>query len=136
MPITTMTCMSIGTEEDGYYSPVVRISGRTSRNSYQYKFNSKEWQDELKLNMYDYGFRNYMPDVVRWFNIDPLAEKYYDTSPYTYVKNNPITTIDPDGRYLFGLFGSTSSERRMARAEQFAGKIGGSVVVGINGRAR
>lgn len=30
--------------------------------------------------------------------IDQLAEKYHDTSPYTYVINNPIALIDPDGR--------------------------------------
>lgn len=97
--------------------------------SYKYKYNGKEYQDELGLNMYDYGFRNYMPDIGRWFNIDSLADIYYDTSPYAYVKNNPITTIDPDGRYLFGLFGSTSDERRLARAEKFAEKTGGSVVM-------
>ena len=41
-------------------------------SGYQYKYNGKEFQDELGLNMYDYGWRNYMPDVGRWMNIDPL----------------------------------------------------------------
>lgn len=40
-----------------------------------------------------------------------------------------MSNIDPDGRYFFGLFGSTSSQRRMARAERFAQEVGGSVVV-------
>jgi hypothetical protein len=62
-----------------------------------------------------------------------LAEKYYKISPYAYVANNPITTIDPDGRYLFGLFGSTSAERKEARAEKYAEKVGGTVVKGENG---
>lgn len=101
---------------------------------FKYKYNGKEWQDELGLNMYDYGFRNYMPDIGRWFNVDPLSEKYYETSPYTYVANNAMNIIDPDGRYLFGLFGSNASERRVARAEKFAAKVGGSVVMRENGR--
>jgi RHS repeat-associated protein len=70
------------------------------RLSYQYKYNGKELQDELGLNMYDYGARNYDPALGRWMNIDPLAEKYPNISPYVYVANNPINAIDPDGREI------------------------------------
>jgi len=40
--------------------------------TYKYKYNGKELQDELGLNMYDYGGRNYDPAIGRWFNIEPL----------------------------------------------------------------
>jgi RHS repeat-associated protein len=65
--------------------------------SYQYKYNGKEYQDELGLNFYDYGARNYDPALGRWMNIDPLAEKYYKNSPYSYGLNSPVYFIDPDG---------------------------------------
>jgi RHS repeat-associated protein len=124
-------------EENSYYPFGLKhtVSNAVVQGQdYKYKFNGKELQDELGLNEYAYGWRDYDPAIGRWNVIDQLAEKYYRISPYAYVANNPITTIDPDGRYLFGLFGSTSAERKEARAEKYAAKVGGSVVKGENGR--
>ena len=76
------------------------IQNETVPNSgYQYKYNGKEFQDELNLNLCDYGARNYDPALGRWMNIDPLADNThnFDLSPYNYVKNNPLVFIDPNG---------------------------------------
>lgn len=88
-------------EENNYYPFGLKHSGytplTTGNQNYKYKYNGKELQDELNLNLYDYGARNYDPAIGRWFNIDPLAEQSRRFSPYTYALNNPVYFIDPDG---------------------------------------
>jgi RHS repeat-associated protein len=69
------------------------------KSEYKYKYNGKELQDELGLNMYDYGARFYDPAVPRFWQIDPLAEKSRRYSPYSYALDNPVYYIDRDGMY-------------------------------------
>ena len=66
-------------------------------DKYKYKFNGMEWQNELDLNYYDFGMRNYDAALGRWMNIDPLAEKYYNFSPYHTSANNPVVFMDYNG---------------------------------------
>jgi RHS repeat-associated protein len=75
--------------------------------SYNYKYNGKELQDELGLNMYDYGARNYDPALGRWMNIDPLAELAPNKSPYHFCSNNPVNRIDPTGLTDYKVNGET-----------------------------
>ncbi len=68
---------------------------------YKYKYNQKEWQNDFNLNVYDYGARNYMPDLGRYFNMDKFSEAYVDLNPYQYTANNPVKFIDVNGDYIY-----------------------------------
>ena len=65
-----------------------------------YKYNSKEFVEMHGLDEYDSKARWYYPAICRTTTMDPLAEKYYSTSPYAWCGNNPIRNIDPDGRKI------------------------------------
>ena len=57
----------------------------------------KELDTKKGLNWYDYGARHYDTAIGRFTTMDPMAEKYYAVSPYTYCVNNPIKFVDPTG---------------------------------------
>ena len=64
-----------------------------------YRFTGKELDKQNGLNWYDFGARWFdVAGVPMWTSVDPLAEKYYNVSPYAYCNNNPVMFIDPDGR--------------------------------------
>jgi len=85
-------------EENEYYPFGLKHENHISSNSYQYKYNGKELQTELNLNVYDYHFRMYDPAIGRMLQMDPHASDYGKMSPYSYAFNNPVLVIDPDGR--------------------------------------
>ncbi|MFH6995139.1 DUF6443 domain-containing protein [Flavobacterium sp. FlaQc-48] len=89
------------------YNAVVTSTNQASK----YKYNGKELQDELSLNLYDYGARNYDPTLGRWMNIDAMGELAYPMSPYNYAMNNPIYFIDPDGNFIDIYYGEDSKRK-------------------------
>ncbi|WP_333694373.1 RHS repeat domain-containing protein [Flavobacterium sp.] len=69
----------------------------TPNAGYQYKFNGKEWQDELGLNVTAMDFRQYDSAIGRFTSIDVLSEIFQDITPYNFVLNNPNVFSDPTG---------------------------------------
>ena len=73
------------------------VSSNGNSTAQKFGYNGKELNEELGLNWQDYGARNYMPDLGRWTTMDPLAEKFYNDSPYHMAANNPIVFMDYNG---------------------------------------
>ena len=57
------------------------------KTEYQYKYQGQERQDELGLNWDSFKWRNYDYTIGRFFNHDPLSEKYVYNSPYAFQEN-------------------------------------------------
>ena len=92
----------------------VFIEERNNTWNTPYLFNAKEFDEET--GMYYYGARYYEPRLSLWMSVDPLEEKYYNSSSYAYCNNNPIRFIDPDGRKLLFASGTTEAFKQKFRA--------------------
>lgn len=61
------------------------------------KFIGQELDEELEVNWYQFKFRNHDPQIGRFLQIDPLADKYVHNSTYAYAENDVIRAIDLEG---------------------------------------
>lgn len=98
---TALSPSVVISEENNYYPFGLEHKGYNNLvngSEHPYKYNGKEHNEELGLDWYDFGARNYDAALGRWMNIDPLAEQMRRHSPYNYAFNNPVFFIDPDGK--------------------------------------
>jgi hypothetical protein len=51
-----------------------------------------------------------MQDLGRTTTLDPLAEKFYNLSPQSFLNNNPLSFVDPTGMETVGADGLTTDQ--------------------------
>ena len=84
-------------EQVNHYYPYGGLMGESTNGDVQrYKYNGKELDRMNGLDWYDYGARHM--DGIRFTTMDPMAEKYYDISPYVYCAGNPVMLVDLEGK--------------------------------------
>ena len=66
---------------------------------YKLLYNGKELQLMAQTPLIDYGARQYNPITTRWNAQDPMAEKLFDITPFSFCKNNSIVNIDFNGKF-------------------------------------
>lgn len=65
----------------------------------RYKFTGKERDAETG---YDYmEQRYYWNSGSFWARVDPLVDKYLNSSPYAYCNGNPLKYVDPNGEFAY-----------------------------------
>ena len=84
-----------------YYPSGLPWNDNHKASQQPYKYGGKEFVEMHGLDEYDSQARWYYPALMRTTTQDPLAEKYYDISPYAWCANNPVNLVDPDGKDIF-----------------------------------
>jgi RHS repeat-associated protein len=90
------------------------------KNNFLYQ--SKEKEEDLGLEMYDFHARNYDPQIGRTNQIDPHADSYHPLSAYSWVANNPIRITDPTGKDLVFQNYKDAKKEAEARGENLTRK--------------
>lgn len=89
-------------EETHYYPFGLTMNGISSRAmtgklENTRKFVSQELEEKLGIDFYEFRFRTYSPQIGRFIQVDPLAEKFFYNATYAYAENDVIRAIDVEG---------------------------------------
>ncbi|MFN7236092.1 MAG: RHS repeat domain-containing protein, partial [Cyclobacteriaceae bacterium] len=129
----------IQAEEYYPFGLVFNSYSRENSVAQDFKFQGQEHQDELGLNWDSFKWRNHQPEIGRFFNVDPLAEKYYYNSPYAFSENHVTSHVELEGLEKVDINALRSSQvREKIKAVNENGRnviqfSGGAQVAGAGG---
>lgn len=71
------------------------------------KFQNQEYNDDLGVDMYEFKYRMDDPQTGRFWQIDPLADKYVYNSTYAFSENKVTSHVELEGLEVIPLFETT-----------------------------
>ena len=86
-------------QPDPFGMITVGRSWSTTDESYRYKFQGQESDDEMygDNNEYAFEYRIYNPRLGKFLSIDPLTKDYVYNSPYAFSENKVIQFVELEG---------------------------------------
>jgi RHS repeat-associated protein len=95
-------------EENSYYPFGLTMAGISSRalnfgspeNKIKFQkqeFATKEFSDGSGIDMYEFKWRMHDPQIGRFWQVDPLSDKYFYNSTYAFSENKVIAHIELEG---------------------------------------
>jgi RHS repeat-associated protein len=100
------------------YGEVMREWKHADLDKHRYGYQGDFAEKDSETGFSHFELRDYDSKIGRWLVPDPMRQF---ASPYVGMGNDPINGVDPDGGWLFGLFGSTSAQRQALREWKDAG---------------
>src|SRR4030095_354920 len=91
-------------EEAHYYPFGLTMAGISSKalnfgepENNAKKFQGQEYNGNLGINIYEFKYRMDDPQIGRFWQIDPLADKYVHNSTYAFSENKVIAHVELEG---------------------------------------
>ncbi|WP_299118108.1 RHS repeat domain-containing protein, partial [uncultured Winogradskyella sp.] len=87
-------------EENNYYPFGLKHKGYNNvvnGTDHKWGYLNQEENDELGLGWLTFRYRNYIPEIGRFFGTDPISEEFMSISTYQIAHNNPIWKIEIEG---------------------------------------
>jgi len=122
-------------EENNYYPFGLKHKGYnnvvTSTNTAEnWKFQGQELTEDLGLNVYEWRYRTHDPAIGRFWQIDPLTDKYEWMTPYQFSSNQPIHASELEGLETSMELNSRDPNLKNASPEELAAFKQGMVEAG------
>jgi RHS repeat-associated protein len=118
-------------QSDDYYP------GGLTFNSYQRSYSKKNKMNTFQDQEYDeetgwiqFKWRNHIPELGRFFNVDPLAESFYYNSPYAFSENKVTNHIELEGLEAYSAQAAFNQSKR--DLENQLNYVGDNIRSGLN----
>jgi RHS repeat-associated protein len=141
-------------EETHYYPFGLVMSGISSKalgfgspENKRHKFQNQEYNNDFDIDMYEFKWRMDDPQIGRFWQVDPLSDKYSHNSPYAFSENKVINAVELEGLeavtlmtgydLMWGVKGSEGSAgvafdgEGIAALDQSGSKKGGGGNIGL-----